>query len=210
MSLDSNRTESLYRAFRREIAGFLRARVRNETTREDIIQGAFLKAHAALSKGEVPERPRAWLYQIVRNLMTDVARLEQRDRALRDGLSREDSANSTDVKLRDSEESNAVFRAVARSLPLFINDLDEPYRQALVLTELEGLSQAEAAERASVSLSCMKARVHRARQKVKRSLMACCTFELDARGQILACSPRGQRPSDHCAAPACGCDLSDA
>ena len=50
--------------------------------------------------------------------------------------------------------------------------LDPKYREALVLTKLEGLSTEEAAARAGVTANAMKTRVHRAIRAVQKRLRA--------------------------------------
>ena len=55
-----------------------------------------------------------------------------------------------------------------------INELPEPYRQALLLTEYQGLS-----------LLGAKSRVQRAREKLRDLLPQCCHFEFDRRGGIV-------------------------
>lgn len=57
-----------------ELYGFLRTRVNSDATAQDTLQSAFLRAHKQLTAGDAPEQPRAWLYQIVRNLIVDVHR----------------------------------------------------------------------------------------------------------------------------------------
>ncbi|HET7838366.1 MAG TPA: sigma factor-like helix-turn-helix DNA-binding protein, partial [Rectinemataceae bacterium] len=88
---------------------------------------------------------------------------------------------------------------LAFSLRETVDELEEPYREALILTEYEGLSQAELAARAGISLSGAKSRVQRAREKLKALLLACCHFELDRRGGIIdyqerccRCGPAGK------------------
>lgn len=58
-------------------------------------------------------------------------------------------------------------------------------RTALVLTDLEGMTQREAAERSGLSLSGMKSRVQRARRQLKETFLECCRIELDRRGGIV-------------------------
>jgi RNA polymerase sigma-70 factor (ECF subfamily) len=79
--------------------------------------------------------------------------------------------------------------------------LPEQDRQALILTEYQGLTQKELSERLGLSFSGAKSRVQRAREKLKQELLACCHFELDRRGHILNYQPR----CDCCEQPA-GCD----
>lgn len=179
---------SLWERFHRELFAFLRARVGSEAAAQDILQNAFLRAHKHLSSGEPPENPRAWLYQIVRNLIIDAHRRGARDAAIAEAVAQESEAPDTIDPPASIEED--AFAAVARALPMFIDALDGPHRDALYMTEIEGLTQAEAAERAGLSLSGMKSRVQRGRKRIFDSLQRCCEFELDGRGRMIACEPR--------------------
>jgi hypothetical protein len=79
-----------------------------------------------------------------------------------------------------------LFTALlALSLHELIDQLPEPYRQALILTEYQGLSQKQLAERIGISLSGAKSRVQRAREKLRDMLLRCCHFEFDRRGHIV-------------------------
>ncbi len=64
---------------------------------------------------------------------------------------------------------DASHRLDAASL---LDRLDPKYREALVLTKLEGYSLAEAAAQAGVSATAMKTRVHRAIRALQKSLGA--------------------------------------
>jgi RNA polymerase sigma-70 factor (ECF subfamily) len=68
--------------------------------------------------------------------------------------------------------------------------LPEQDRQALILTEYQGLTQKELGEHLGLSFSGAKSRVQRAREKLKQELLACCHFELDRCGHILDYQPR--------------------
>ena len=82
--------------------------------------------------------------------------------------------------------------------------LPEPYREALLLTEYEGLTQQQLAERVGISLSGAKSRVQRGREKLKQILLDCCHVELDRRGGII--DYQGQ--CDCCANGHCGPDCA--
>lgn len=176
----------LWQAFHNELHGFVRARVNSESASEDLLQAAFLRAHQALESGNGPDEPRAWLYQIVRNLLRDSYRQKKRKSALQDQLLSEAETSQGNAP----DEERAAFQIVARLLPDFIETLEAPYRQAIQLTDLEGLTQAEAAKKEGVTLTCMKARVRRGRQQLLASLKRCCDFEIDGRGRMIECAPR--------------------
>jgi RNA polymerase sigma-70 factor (ECF subfamily) len=67
----------------------------------------------------------------------------------------------------------------------FVARLPEAYRHAITLVELQGLSQADAAEIAGISLSGMKSRVQRARRMLREMFEECCTLTIDARGRVI-------------------------
>ena len=66
-----------------------------------------------------------------------------------------------------------------------IESLPEHYREALMLSEIDGLTQKEVAERLSLSVSGAKSRVQRGRAMVKDMLFDCCKFEFDHRGNVM-------------------------
>ena len=74
-----------------------------------------------------------------------------------------------------------------------IRTLPARYAEALLLTDIDGLTQAAAAERLGLSLSGMKSRVQRGRRLLKQTLLRCCAVELDRRGGVVDSYPRGQR-----------------
>ena len=74
---------------------------------------------------------------------------------------------------------------LALSLRGLVEQLPDPYREALLLTEFQGLSQVELAGRLGLSVSAAKSRVQRARGKLRDMLLACCHIELDRRGRVI-------------------------
>ena len=73
---------------------------------------------------------------------------------------------------------------------LFVARLSSPYREAITLTELEGLTQKAAAEMLGISLPGMKSRVQRGREKVRAMFDECCSVSVDCRGRVVECEPR--------------------
>ncbi len=82
-----------------------------------------------------------------------------------------------------------------------VNQLPERYAEAIEMVELGDMSQKAAAERLGISVSGMKSRVQRGRQKLRDLLLDCCAVELDRRGGMLELVPR-----DGC--DDCGCTSS--
>ncbi len=149
----------------------------------------------------------AWMMRVASNAVTDhYRRCASEARALprAGGPMREaDERGVEDIEDAEVhagagvESDGAAGRRLARGLGPMIDALPAPYSEALRLTDIEGLTQAEAAERLGVTLSAMKSRVRRGREKLKAALLACCAVEVDRRGGVLDYRPRGD---------ACGCD----
>jgi len=189
----SQATASLYSEFHGELFGFLKARGLSTEASEDVLQAAFLRLQTSLNQGTELEQPRSWLYQVVRRLMVDAYRTRAREERMAH-LLLEQSEPDEAAPLDEPE----LYQAVARLLPRFVDSLDEPYREALTLTELQELTHSEAAKQAGVSLTCMKSRVRRGRTLVFSALKSCCRFETDGRGRMNSCEPQAGGSCDAC------------
>ena len=88
------------------------------------------------------------------------------------------------------EPGPAEARAeLAACLEPLLAQLPAIYREALQLTDLDGLTQADAAAHVGLTTSGLKARVQRGRTQLKALLTRCCEIELDRRGGILDYQP---------------------
>lgn len=173
--------ESLYIQLHSRLLQFVASRLPDRADAEDIVQEVFLRIHTNLDKVQEIERLEGWIYQIARNCIIDYYRSRKRlvpliEYAIEDEHPEPDAA----------EELIPYLREVVQELP-------DHYREALVLTEYQGLSQQALADRLGISLSGAKSRVQRARQKVKDIMLTCCHFEFDLRGLI--CCYRDRCPS---------------
>ncbi len=169
-------TERVWEAFHTPLQQFIRRRISDEATAEDVLQDVFLKIHQHVETLRDVKKLESWIYQITRNAIIDSYRSSRPTTTL-------EAAEVLDLpeELPDDDVVSELLpcvRAMVRKLP----ELD---RQALVLTEYRGLTQKEMAERLGLSFSGAKSRVQRAREKLKQQLLECCHFELDRRGHII-------------------------
>ena len=79
---------------------------------------------------------------------------------------------------------------------MFVAQLRSPYREAVTLVELEGLTAREAAAMVGISVSGMKSRVQRGREQLRKLFEDCCEIALDVRGKVTDFAPR--RPCSSC------------
>ena len=170
-------TAQIYREYGSKLLAFIRVRVGSQHVAEDILQDVFLKALTRLESVNQPGSLRAWLYQVTRNTITDHFRSTRNHEELPDEL-------SAAVEQRtDSQELARCFQPMIAALP-------ETYREAVHMSEIQGIPLQQVAEAQGLSLSGAKSRVQRGRQKLKDMLLDCCRVELTKNGQIIDYSPR--------------------
>ena len=170
--------QQVYERFDEDLRTFVRRRVGDGDAAEDILQDVYLKIHSRIDTLKDEEKVRAWIHRVARNAIVDYYRATKPSSEL--GEVPDESPDPSEAEL-ERELSGSVRRMLA-SLP-------PEHREALYLTEYEGLTQKELAERLGISLSGAKSRVQRARTRLKAALLDCCHFELDARGRVIDCGP---------------------
>jgi RNA polymerase sigma-70 factor (ECF subfamily) len=153
---------------------------------DDILQDVFVRMRRGLAALRDDERMSAWLFQIARSAIADHGRARARH-PLVIGDDRSPDAAAPDDGADDDRD---VSRAMAGCVAMFVAQLASPYREAVTLVELEGLTAREAAQMADVSLSGMKSRVQRGRAQLREMFEGCCKLELDARRKVTECEPR--------------------
>jgi RNA polymerase sigma-70 factor (ECF subfamily) len=164
---DDAALERLVRSYHDRVYRYGRRLCRDESDAEDAVQEAF--ATLARRRGSLdPRHVLSWLLVVVRNACLRILRpLARRRRAL--GV-------ETDLGELPSSSLNPE-RALARwelirAVHAAIAELDRPYREVLVLRDLEGLSGAETCEALGLTTDAMKTRLHRARQSLRVVLAA--------------------------------------
>jgi RNA polymerase sigma-70 factor (ECF subfamily) len=171
-------TQQIWEEFGGHLRGFIRSRVRNDFDADDILQDVFRKIHDNVNQVEDDTRRQAWLFRIARNAIVDYYRSKSRTPSV--------SIEETGIHLVAHEEDNDnLNQTVASWLKDMIADLPEKYREAIVLTEIEGLTQKELAERLGISISGAKSRVQRGRALLKEMLLDCCHLEFDRLGNVI-------------------------
>jgi RNA polymerase sigma-70 factor (ECF subfamily) len=172
-----------WRELERKLRPFVARRVA-EADAEDVLQDIFLRMQRSLPQLRDEERFGPWVYQVARSAILDHLRAVQRR-----PLAPLDAAPEPAAPV-DEEGEGAVERELATYVAPFVAALPSPYREALTLTELEGLTQKDAAAMLGTSRSGMKSRVQRGRARLRTMLEECCDITIDARGRVIGCQPR--------------------
>ncbi len=176
--LVSENVESIWKQFSKPLLAFIKKRVSNEQDAEDILQNVFYKIHNNINSLRDSEKIHAWVYSIARNAITDFYRTQS--------LEKNNSELSEDIP-DESEELDipTANEDMAQCLKVMIKYLPEKYKEAIILTEFQNLTQKELSERLGLSVPGAKSRVQRARFKLKEMLLNCCHLEFDHQGNVI-------------------------
>ncbi len=167
--------------FAPRLRAFIRRRVRDDATADDLAQEALLKVYRSRDTLRDGTRIEAWLYQIARGTIIDHYRRRRPSEELPATLSAE-----------TPDERAALRTQVMASMKRFLEELPEIYREPVRLAELEELPLARIALRLDLSLTAVKSRVRRGRALLKKKLQDCCRFEFDRLGRMIGAERRRQ------------------
>lgn len=178
---------------RERLEQFVARRVEDPHDAEDILQEIFLRLLANVDRIDRSERVVPWLFQVARNAIADHYRTRSRRREIARAVE-QDSA-SYDVIQREivptGHDTDQAHRELAACIRPMLEDLPEPYREALDLVDLSGWTQAAAADEVGLSRSGMKSRVQRGRRMLLDRLLDCCRVTRSAAGTIVEYEARG-------------------
>ena len=133
---------------------------------EDVAQEAFISAYRAFDRFRGESRVTTWLYRITVNAALMRLRKEKRARTLtQTGLDDMEIADWSETPERSaaaSELGNTIQDGIAL--------LEPDLRSAVVLRDVESLSNTEASEVLGITVSSLKSRLHRGRVLLRKYL----------------------------------------
>jgi RNA polymerase sigma-70 factor, ECF subfamily len=173
--LRMNLEPALWQDLAERIRPFVARRIA-PTEVDDVLQDVFVRVQRGLASLRDEERFTSWLFQIARNSVAE----HQRARA-RHPIA---ATPPDDQPAPEAEDDREAARSLSACVSLFVAQLRSPYREAVTLVELEGLTAREAAEMVGISVSGMKSRVQRGREQLRALFDQCCEIALDARGKV--------------------------
>ena len=163
---DDEALAQLVRAYHDRVYRFGLRVCRDGYDAEDAVQDAFARL---ATRPDVVRDPSAlsWLFTVVRNACTRMLRpFARARRALGE---RVEDADATPSPALDPEAALERWRLV-HAVHCAIATLELPYREVLVMRDLEGLSGPETCEALALTEATMKTRLHRARLDLRRQL----------------------------------------
>jgi RNA polymerase sigma-70 factor, ECF subfamily len=173
--------ETIWGEYNAKLHRFIASRVADPSTVDDLLQEVFIKIHQRIGTLEDDARIQSWLYQVTKNAVIDYFRGQKPMAEIPE-----------EASILEKSENTALME-LAECIRPMVERLSLTHREAMVLSELEGLTQKEVAERLGVSLSGAKSRVQRGRTKLKELMMDCCHIEFDHRGSVIGYDPKNKR-----------------
>ncbi len=136
----------------------------NRHDAEDLTQDVFVRAFRSINTFE-PGTLSGWLRRITTNLFLDQARRKQKIRF--DPMAEaQERLGSDQPGPADTLAGYSLDHDITRALA----DLKPEHRVAVVLCDIEGLSYEEIASILDLSLSTVRSRIHRGREKLRVAL----------------------------------------
>ena len=173
-----------WRDFQTSLSAYVSRRVEAGAV-EDVVGNILLLLVRHRDRLASADEPAAWVFRVAANAIAD----HHRRRAAEARALTQYAAEIEQNGSASGDASNATAEIAACLTPV-IRNLPEPYAEALLLTDIAGLNQAEAAARLGLSTSGMKSRVQRGRSNLKQAILRCCFVALDCRGEAIDCEPR--------------------
>lgn len=142
----------------------------NASDADDVCQAVLLAVwNRAAAWSPAKGRVSSWVATIARNRSIDQVRKVSRASAMRERLSAENAALAP-ASFGPTADDDLVRTEAHRVTRSALRELAPDQRQVLELAFLEGLTQAEVAERAGLPLGTAKARIRRGMMNLRRRL----------------------------------------
>ncbi|OLP18484.1 RNA polymerase sigma factor SigZ [Leptolyngbya sp. 'hensonii'] len=177
MATPTSDLKPIWQEFHRRLRGFIQQRVKHPADADDILQEVLIRIHQHLATMRDTDRLQSWVFQITRNAIIDYYR--------KAGRQPEFTSENVLETLAMEGEPVVFNQEMAGCLRPLLQHLPAPYREAVQLAELDGLTQRAIAQKLGMSVSGIKSRVQRGREKLRALLQTCCQIELDAVGNVI-------------------------
>jgi RNA polymerase sigma-70 factor (ECF subfamily) len=144
---------------------FLERRVGDRAAAEDLLQDAFARAVGSIEDLRDQESAVAWFYRVLRNAVTDHYRRAGSSKRALEAFARE-----LDAVVPASEVHDEVCACIGRLASM----LKPEYAEVLQEVEVGGRPLTQYAASRGISANNAAVRVHRARQALRKQLVAAC------------------------------------
>ena len=173
-----------------DVYRFALSLTRDAADADDVVQETFLRAYRSWHTFQPGSDARRWLFTITRNVFLRSRERERRQVDLEDGdLESLNSFTAQTDMVRDGSDQILSRIDLAPALRRALDELDEPFKSAVLLVDLEDQSYEAAAEILGVPIGTVRSRLFRGRRILQDKLI---TYARDAG---FTTAQRGQRGS---------------
>lgn len=142
----------------------------NPEDAQDCLQEAMLRIYRAINGFKAQSSFSTWVYRITMNTCLDeLRRRKNRPNTSLDGLY---DAGWSPVDPGQTPEKSAMIGDMRRQLQIYIRELPEDMRSAVVLRDIEGYSYEEIATMLDANVGTIKSRISRGREKLREKIMS--------------------------------------
>lgn len=168
-----------------ELRGWLKTHAPVPGEVDDILQDVFIKTLNQGDRWVEIQQPRAWLFEVTRNTLTDRLRARHRNVPLPDDLEEIPAPQP---------QTDAVDAMASVCLPRVLSELDAQDREIIELCDLNGMDQASYANLKGITLPAAKSRIQRARKRMRERMVSVCKVSFDSTGHVEDFVPRVPTP----------------
>ena len=141
--------------------------LRDPTDAEDAVQEAFLSAYRALPRFKGDSKVSTWLYRIVVNAcLLKIRKEKTRSKYLTDAVLDDGVLHSW----KENPEKAAINGELSKTIQDGLGGLPPQLRDPVILRNVQGFSNVEAAKILDITVPALKARLHRGHVLLRRFL----------------------------------------
>lgn len=157
------KTEIIWKLYHGDVFRFVQSYVKDKDLANDLLQEVFIKIHLKKEGLEDEKFLKNWVLSIARNTVADHFRK---------------ITPSVNLEIVPGDQEHAQEHSPEDCLQPLIKQLPKKYREAVMLSDIQGKKQAVVAKELNLSLSGAKSRIQRGRKLIQQGYIDCCNYEL--------------------------------
>ncbi|HUF26195.1 MAG TPA: sigma-70 family RNA polymerase sigma factor [Gemmatimonadaceae bacterium] len=155
-----------------DVTRFALSLARNEADADDLVQETYLRAYRSWDQYQVGTECRGWLFTICRNVFLRTRRRESRQVTCDDPELEALAAAGVHAAAAQGGQADVFERIdLSDALERALDDLPEPFREAVVLVDVQDQSYDTAARVLGVPIGTVRSRLYRGRRVLQEALL---------------------------------------
>ena len=157
-----------------DVYRFALSLTRDEADAEDVVQETFLRAYRSWDTFQQGSDARRWLFTICRNVFLRSKEREKPQVDIQDAEAEASAAVYAHTAARQDGTADALLTQIdlQPALRRALDDLQEPFRSAVVLVDVEDQSYESAAQILDVPIGTVRSRLFRGRRLLQDALFS--------------------------------------